>query len=70
MELERLDSEETNQNGVRVQVFSHPEFESFKAKGRYLNRAFVGVGILFALFWVEECLRLIGLIDFLTRELI
>lgn len=66
MDLERLDSEELNQNGVRVQVFSHPEFKSFKTKGRYLNKVFVGVGILFTLFWFEEYLRLLGLISLLT----
>jgi hypothetical protein len=64
-ELELLDSEESNPNGVRVRVFSHRGLESFKAKGRNLNRAFEGIGILFALFWVEECMRLLGLFKFI-----
>lgn len=59
-DLERLDSEEENPNRIRVQVFSRPEFESFKTGGKYLNRAFVAVGILFMLFWTWNLLRFLG----------
>ena len=63
-DLERIDSTDENPNGVRVQVFSSSEFESLKARGKYLNRAFVAVGIVFMLFWLWNWLRLLGFNSF------
>ena len=51
-DLEKLDSEEGNPNGIRVQVFSREEFSFLKARGRVLNKVFIIAGFIFMLFWI------------------
>lgn len=51
-ELERLDSEESSSDGVRVKVFSHPDFYLIHKRGVFLKKIFMWVGIVLGLCWL------------------
>lgn len=53
-ELERLDQEEENASGTRVQVFDNPDFEPRRKRGITSRKVFGPIGIAFLLFWLGQ----------------
>ena len=51
-EFERLDSEESDPTGVRVKVFTDPDFRSIYKTGVILKWVFIGVGVIFGIGWL------------------
>ncbi len=57
VELEQLDHEDQNLNGVRVHPFSHQDFATIRHSWSASRRLFGIVGLAIAGLWIEEAIR-------------